>query len=286
MATLPSVIATYRLDGRRYRLVKANLMSMSLGEGVYWLLHGQEIVDTMAAPYAADVVGLLKDNTSYGVAGDHGGAQRPVQEIPIVFGGRRRRAARLAPGPALGRHPADRPAQDGHQARAGSRRQGGGAAALGAKAGRGDADGLGVKSSLAIALAALALTPAAAAADEPVTSVSVTVEVGAVHGTTSAFEAPEAACAPQLTMRLDQRPLRWRRGVPVLRTGRSYRFAGRLTCAPEGTVVETADGTATVGADGRIATRVAYRGGRTIAFSAHGAAVRIAVRARQLACRT
>jgi hypothetical protein len=41
----------------------------------------------MAAPYAADVVGLLKDNTSYGVAGDHGGAQRPVQEIPIVFAG-------------------------------------------------------------------------------------------------------------------------------------------------------------------------------------------------------
>jgi arylsulfatase A-like enzyme len=87
MSTLPSVIATYRLDGRRYRLVDTNLKSMSLGEGVYWLLHGQEIVDTMAAPYSADVVGLLKNNTSYGVAGDHGGAQRPVQEIPIVFAG-------------------------------------------------------------------------------------------------------------------------------------------------------------------------------------------------------
>jgi hypothetical protein len=87
MATLPSVIASYRLDGRRYRLVDANLRSMSLSELVYWAARGQEIVDTMAAPYAADVVGLLKDNTSYGVAGDHGGAQRPVQEIPIVFGG-------------------------------------------------------------------------------------------------------------------------------------------------------------------------------------------------------
>jgi hypothetical protein len=41
----------------------------------------------MAAPYAADVVGLLRNDTSYGVAGDHGGAQRPVQEIPIVFAG-------------------------------------------------------------------------------------------------------------------------------------------------------------------------------------------------------
>ena len=87
MATLPDVIATYRLDGRRYRLVKANLKAMSARELVYWILHGQEIVDTMAAPYAADVVGLLRDDTSYGVAGDHGGAQRPVQEIPIVFAG-------------------------------------------------------------------------------------------------------------------------------------------------------------------------------------------------------
>jgi hypothetical protein len=87
MSTLPDVIATYRLDGRRYRLVDTNLRSMSLSEALYWLRHGQEIVDTMAAPYSADVVGLLKDNTSYGVAGDHGGAQRPVQEIPIVFAG-------------------------------------------------------------------------------------------------------------------------------------------------------------------------------------------------------
>ena len=87
MATLPDVIASYRLDGRRYRLVNANLRAMSARERIWWALHGQEIVDTMAAPYAADVVGLLRDNTSYGVAGDHGGAQRPVQEIPIVFSG-------------------------------------------------------------------------------------------------------------------------------------------------------------------------------------------------------
>ncbi len=87
MATLPDVIATYRLDGRHYRLVKANLKAMSGRELVYWILHGQEIIDTMAAPYSADVVGLLRNDTSYGVAGDHGGAQQPVQEIPIVFAG-------------------------------------------------------------------------------------------------------------------------------------------------------------------------------------------------------
>jgi hypothetical protein len=89
MATLPDVIATYRLapDARRYRLTTANLRAMSRDELLWWLVHGQEIVDTMAAPYAADVVGLLRNDTSYGVAGDHGGAQRPVQEIPIVFAG-------------------------------------------------------------------------------------------------------------------------------------------------------------------------------------------------------
>ena len=87
MAKLPDVIATYRLDGSRYRLEHANLGRMSLSEGIYWAVRGQEIVDSMAAPYSADVVGLLKDETSYGVAGDHGGAQRAVQEIPIVFAG-------------------------------------------------------------------------------------------------------------------------------------------------------------------------------------------------------
>jgi hypothetical protein len=58
---------------------------MNLQENLWWLLHGQELVNTMAAPHSADVIGLLKDNTSYGVAGDHGGAQKPVQRIPIVF---------------------------------------------------------------------------------------------------------------------------------------------------------------------------------------------------------
>ena len=37
--------------------------------------------------YGPDVIGLLGDNTSYGVKGDHGGAQESVQRIPIVFYG-------------------------------------------------------------------------------------------------------------------------------------------------------------------------------------------------------
>jgi arylsulfatase A-like enzyme len=89
MATLPDVIASYRLsaDGSHYELVRANLGAMSHSEMVWWQKHGQEIIDTMAAPWSSDVVGLLRDDTSYGVAGDHGGAQKPVQRIPIVFYG-------------------------------------------------------------------------------------------------------------------------------------------------------------------------------------------------------
>ena len=89
MATLPDVIASYRLndDASRYRLDTVNWSAMNRSERRWWLRHGQEIINTMAAPYAADVVGLLRDDTSYGVAGDHGGAQEPVQRIPIVFAG-------------------------------------------------------------------------------------------------------------------------------------------------------------------------------------------------------
>jgi hypothetical protein len=89
MATLPDVIATYRLDAARsrYRLVTADPDAMDDDELEWWAAHAQEIIDTMAAPYGPDVVGLLKDDASYGVAGDHGGHQRAVQEIPIVFAG-------------------------------------------------------------------------------------------------------------------------------------------------------------------------------------------------------
>ena len=89
MATLPDVIASYRLsgDGSRYRLHTVNWGAMNPSERRWWLLHGRQIVNTMAAPYAADVVGLLRNDTSYGVAGDHGGHQEPVQRIPIVFAG-------------------------------------------------------------------------------------------------------------------------------------------------------------------------------------------------------
>lgn len=83
MAGLPGVIATYRLSGNRYQLVRTN--SMSTSERKWWKDNAQGIVDAMAGPSGPDVVGLLKDDVSYGSYGDHGGAQREVQEVPMVF---------------------------------------------------------------------------------------------------------------------------------------------------------------------------------------------------------
>ena len=88
MATLGGVRATYYRTGTSYRLHwQAPRAEWTRAEWRWHQRHAQEIVDTMAAGYAADVVGLLADDTSYGVAGDHGGAQESVQRIPIVFAG-------------------------------------------------------------------------------------------------------------------------------------------------------------------------------------------------------
>jgi hypothetical protein len=84
MRRLPDVIASYVRDGDRYRRV-GPLGHMSVREFVWWRRHAQRLIDTMAAPYGPDVVGLLRDDVSYGVKGDHGGHQRKIQRIPMVF---------------------------------------------------------------------------------------------------------------------------------------------------------------------------------------------------------
>ena len=42
----------------------------------------------MAAPFGPDVVGLVETDVTYGVIGDHGGHNRLIQNIPMVFAGR------------------------------------------------------------------------------------------------------------------------------------------------------------------------------------------------------
>jgi hypothetical protein len=83
MLKMPGVMATYWRDGDRFRLHGTS--SMSGSERSWWRAHGQEIVDTMAGPDGPDVVGLEHDRSSYGVYGDHGGAQETVQRVPMVF---------------------------------------------------------------------------------------------------------------------------------------------------------------------------------------------------------
>ena len=88
MSTLGGVLASYYRTGNHYTLRgKAPRAEWTDSEWAWWKQHGQEIVNTEAAPYGPDVIGLLEDNTSYGVKGDHGGAQKSVQQIPIVFSG-------------------------------------------------------------------------------------------------------------------------------------------------------------------------------------------------------
>ena len=83
MLAMPGVIASYWRDGNHFALRGTN--SMTSSEKSWWKAHGQEIVDTMASDDGPDVIGLLHDKTSYGVYGDHGGAQETVQRVPMVF---------------------------------------------------------------------------------------------------------------------------------------------------------------------------------------------------------
>jgi hypothetical protein len=83
MLKLPGVIASYWHDGNQFRLFGRNAMTGP--ETSWWRLHGQELVNTMAASNGPDLIGLLHDKTSYGVYGDHGGAQQSVQRVPMVF---------------------------------------------------------------------------------------------------------------------------------------------------------------------------------------------------------
>jgi hypothetical protein len=83
MATLPGVIATYVRHGDHYVLATTGTMNDT--ERDWWEDTGQQLVDTMAWAGAADVVGLLANKTSYAAYGDHGGAQKGVQRIPMVF---------------------------------------------------------------------------------------------------------------------------------------------------------------------------------------------------------
>jgi hypothetical protein len=82
---LPSVIASYHLNAVQDDYVLFGANRMTAAERRWFDQHGGELVDTMAAPYGPDVIALLKNETTYGVIGDHGGHQRLIQRIPMIF---------------------------------------------------------------------------------------------------------------------------------------------------------------------------------------------------------
>jgi hypothetical protein len=64
MRSLPDMIATWYLDGDHYVLDSSSTGTpMTASEREWFSAHAAEIVDTMAAPWAPDVVGLLSDDT-------------------------------------------------------------------------------------------------------------------------------------------------------------------------------------------------------------------------------
>lgn len=89
MAKLPGVSAVWIRHGDRYQRVSPVRWGRmtSHGERAWFAAHAQELVNTMAAPSGPDLIATLVDDTTYSVAGDHGGIQRRSQQIPIVFAG-------------------------------------------------------------------------------------------------------------------------------------------------------------------------------------------------------
>ena len=89
MAKMPAVSAVWKRKGDHFDLaspVRWDRMP-SQAERSWFKEHAQELLDTTAAKYGADVIATLIDDTTYSVAGDHGGIQRRSQQIPIVFAG-------------------------------------------------------------------------------------------------------------------------------------------------------------------------------------------------------
>jgi hypothetical protein len=110
----------------------------------------------------------------------------------------------------------------------------------------------------------------------------------------------ERCAAPRLEVFLASRPLRIRKGLPVLAAGHKYRWRGKLTCriagkrrpAPRGTVVQLRSivrgrviGTRRleVGRRGKLSVRLALRSSRVLVFrfaGSDGDVVRVRVRVR------
>jgi arylsulfatase A-like enzyme len=89
MRSMAGVTAVWRRNGDHFDRVSPIRWDRmrSGGEKSWFVRHAQELVDTEGAAYGPDLIATLVDDTTYSVAGDHGGIQRATQQIPIVFAG-------------------------------------------------------------------------------------------------------------------------------------------------------------------------------------------------------
>ena len=89
MKTMAGVTAVWRRNGDHFDRVSPIRWDRmdSGGERAWFARKAQELVDTEAAVYGPDLIATLPDDTTYSIAGDHGGIQRATQQIPIVFAG-------------------------------------------------------------------------------------------------------------------------------------------------------------------------------------------------------
>jgi len=89
MADIPGMTEVYALrktgEEFHYEQVLSRLESQPERFKSWARLHNVELLATMAAPAAPDLVGLLADGFGFGRIGDHGGAQEKVQRIPLII---------------------------------------------------------------------------------------------------------------------------------------------------------------------------------------------------------
>ena len=84
---MPDIIASYHTNAAQDDYLLYGTNHMTGAERSWFARYAAELVDTMAAPNGPDVVGLTATDVTYGVMGDHGGANQLVQRIPMVFYG-------------------------------------------------------------------------------------------------------------------------------------------------------------------------------------------------------
>jgi hypothetical protein len=84
---MPGVMASYYINDDQDDYVRFGTNQITGLERAWFEQHADQLVDTMANTSAPDVVGITRTNVTYGVMGDHGGSQKLVQNIPMVFYG-------------------------------------------------------------------------------------------------------------------------------------------------------------------------------------------------------